>query len=122
MSETEKELYEILKIAFQSNLDESDYIRDSEVSHIYDKKQKKYLDFYNKRNQSNLHGLFQTETQEVLSKIGFYPLSIDSKARLKVLLDFIGTDSFEDLTKAIKLQTDKLSFDESNNLLCVIST
>lgn len=102
MSETEKELYEILKIAFQTNVDESDYIRDSEVSHIYDKKQEKYLDFYHKKNQSNLHGLFQTETPEDLSKDGFYPLALDEQLRLKISHDNL----------------DKLSFDESNNLLC----
>jgi len=103
MSETEKKLDEILKIAFKSNLDEDEYIRDSEVSHIYDKKQGKYLDFYHKKNQSNLHALFQTETQEELSKDGYYPLSLDEQLRLKI--------SHANL--------DKLSFDESNNLLVI---
>ncbi|DAZ90957.1 TPA_asm: hypothetical protein ES702_05920 [Lokiarchaeia virus SkuldV3] len=96
-------LYERLKIAFQTNLDEDEYIRDSEVSHIYDKKQGKYLDFYHKRNQNNLHALFQTEIPEVLSKEGFYPLSLDEQLRLKI--------SHANL--------DKLSFDESNNLLVI---
>jgi len=105
MSETEKKLDEVLKIAFQTNLDESDYIRDSEVSHIYDKKQEKYLDFYHKKNQANLHALFQTESQEELSKDGYYPLSLDEQLRLKITHDNL----------------DKLSFDESNNLK-VIST
>ncbi|UPO70977.1 hypothetical protein QKV40_gp23 [Varidnaviria sp.] len=103
MSKTEKKLYEILEIAFKTNLDEDEYIRDSEVSHIYDKKQKKYLDFYHKKNQNNLHALFQTETPEALSKEGFYPLSLDEQLRLLI--------SHPNL--------DKLSFDESNNLLVI---
>ena len=104
MSETES-LYERLRIAFKTNLDEYNYIRDMEISHIYDKKQEKYLDFYNKQNQNNLHALFQTETPNTLSKEGFYPLSLDEQLRLKI--------SHANL--------DKLSFDESNNLK-VIST
>ncbi len=106
MSKTEKHysLYERLKTAFQTNLDEYNYIRDSEISHIYDKKQQKYLDFYDKRNQNNLHALFQTETPEILSKEGFYPLSLDEKLRLLI-------------THA---NLDKLTFDSSNNLNCIV--
>lgn len=104
MSKNKKECHldERLKKAFQTDLDEYNYIRDSEVSHIYDKKQEKYLDFYSKKNQSNLHALFQTDTSESLSKVGFYPLTLDEQLRLQIT----------------HTNLNKLTFDSSNNLNC----